>query len=592
MRRVPLVLLVLLLPWCAWPQNPATLTVTPDRTSLMVGERLQVNVTADGPGVSNQGPFSLPNLAPNLQLLRTNGPQVQQSFQIINGRPYKFGNISMSYVFEARVAGRVTIPALQYRAGSQLIASAPVTIEVTEGHNANLDPGDSAWTPPTDPYLEVKLSQREAYVGEQIVVSWFLYNRHDLGDLSLRKIPTAGDFTLADLGQVNQLNPVAKMLGDGQWQVSYLKSSAIFPIKAGELALDELALNFSRQSRERDFFGNFIMLSDTLASPPTKITVKPLPEKGKPDDFAGAVGNFTATLDKNSGRIAADEQFKFTLTIAGDGHPDFVPKPTLELPNGFDLYTESADKNITNQQGRALGVRQFKMIIVPHVPGEFDLGPFHFSYFDPKTKTYRQAESQRLHLSVAPGAAGENGKNAAPVTVTAVGTDLRFIKLDPIGGDQGRWLLRSPALLLAQSVPLLALAAALGIRHRRDRLVRDVAYARRLRAGKVSRQCLKRAKKALAHGETDAVYAQVQQALTCYVADRCNLPEAGMTTADAAAALRQAGISEEQSVRVEKLLASCDQARFAPGAMKDQDAGPMLEQAETLLKGLAKDNGA
>jgi hypothetical protein len=572
----------------------ASLTVTPDRTSLLVNERLQVRVQLEGPGVSNQGPFNLPSLEPQLKLVRANGPQVQQSYQIINGRMQNSGSIAMEYVFEAKAAGSVTVPALQYRAGNVLVTSAPVTIVIGDAPNPNMYPGDTAWHPPTDPYVEMKVSQREAYVGEQIVVSWYLYNRKDLTDLQLFKMPTAGDFTIADLGQVSQLNPIGKMFSDGRWSVSYLKGIAIYPNKAGDLELDGMGLNYSKPTHERDFFGNLVMGRDTVESPSAKIKVKPLPEAGKPDDFSGAVGTFTLGLDKTAGKLAADEQFKFTLTVSGDGHPDFVPKPALDLPSGFDLYTEGADKNVRNEQGRAAGVRTFKMIIVPHAAGEYQLGPFHFSYFDPQSKTYRRAESARLSLAVTPGAnAGPSGPGSvAPVAVTEVGKDLRFIKLDPQpAGDRGQWLLASPALIALQFVPLLGVLAAAGFRHRRDRLSANPAYARRLRAGKAARRGLNQARKALAAGALPAVHAQVQLALTGYVADRCDLAEAGITTADAAAALRNAAMPAALAGSVEQVLSRCDMARYAPGVVNEQDAGKVIEQAGAAIAALEKEVG-
>ena len=102
---------LLIVPFLAAAQQPTEvrLTVTADRTRLFVGESLTLRVQLEGPNVEYQGPFPIPDLMPYLWLTDTSPPSTSQNMQLINGRMFRSGVIHMSYVFEAKQAGTVTI---------------------------------------------------------------------------------------------------------------------------------------------------------------------------------------------------------------------------------------------------------------------------------------------------------------------------------------------------------------------------------------------------------------------------------------------------------------------------------------------------
>lgn len=291
--------------------------------------------------------------------------------------------------------------------------------------------------------------------------------------------------------------------------------------------------------------------------------------------------------------IKTGEQLKFSLVIDGTGHPDFIPKPEIELPDGLDLYTEAADKGIRQEAGRAIGTRVFKMILVSRVTGDFFIGPFSFSYFDPADSTYKTARSAQLRVSVQQGKETESAPGPVEQETLAVtGEDLRYIKPDREDvGVSGKWLLSSPLSAGLQLAPAIAVAAAFFARRRRERLSTDRAYARQLRAGRRFRKSLALARKKAGSGEVQEAYFHVYRALVGYVGDNCNLPDEGMTTADAVTALRGAGAGEGAVSEVESILNECDRARFAPGALTPEGAGEMIERLVRLVRDLDREIG-
>ncbi|HUT55509.1 MAG TPA: BatD family protein [bacterium] len=595
MRKAAVFLLALLAPAVvlAQPRSP-TLTASVDRSRLFVGEQMVLSVNLQGPNVENNGPFPAPDLMPYLWLVNSQGPFAQTSMQIINGSITRSGSLGMKLYFQAKQAGTVTIPPIRYRVGGALVQSDAITVQVMEPSGPGVEPGGTAWQPPADPYLELKLDKSEAYVGEQIVASWYIYYRRPFRNAGLAQVPTAGEFVSEDLGTVSQLDPVTKNFAGVNWQVAYLKGMALFPIKAGNAVIDPLVITYGVPTGERDFFGQVALDQRTVASAPVAVKVKPLPEQGRPADFSGAVGQFKISLDRNAGSVKANEQFKFTMTVEGTAHPDYLPKPEAALSSDFDLYTEAVEKQTTQEKGMALGVRHFKMIIVPHQPGTYELPPFAFSYFDPETGRYRTTQSARIKLSVtgaaAPAAQSEAGQE--PAVIRTVGKDLRYIKPDRADlNEQRLWIMSSPLFAAAQLAPLAAVALAFGLRRRSDKLLRDVAFARKSRAMKRSRKAVKEARAAARANDPAPAYALIHRALAGYIADRLNLPDSGMTTADAAVSLDRAGISEEVAKEAEAVLSECDRARFMPGTLGAEGAAKLLDRAQALILRLEKENG-
>ncbi len=594
MRKALYLLLALLAPAAALAQPQApTLTAIADRTRLFVGEEMVLTVSLEGRDVENNGPFPAPDLMPYLWLENSQGPYPTINVQMINGSFTRSGTLTMRFVFQAKQAGTVTIAPIRYRVGGALVQSDPVTVQVMEPSAPSPQAGTSAWEPPADPYLELKLDKSEAYVGEQIVASWYIYFRRPFGNAGLSQQPTASDFVTEDLGTVSQLSAITKTFNGATWKVAFLKSMTLFPIKAGNAVIDPLVMSYGVPTGERGFMGQMFYDQRTVASTPVTVKVKPLPEEGKPADFSGAVGRFTVTLDPASGAARTNQQFKFTLTVEGAAHPDYLPKPQAALSSDFDLYTESVEKQSGQEKG--VGIRRFKMIIVPHKPGTFELPPFTFSYFDPDTKSYRTAASARLRLAVtgaAAPAAPEAEAGQGPSLIRTVGKDLRFIKPDKDElKEQRLWIMSSPLFAAAQLAPLAAIALAAGLRRRSDRLVRDVAFARKSRALKRSRKAVKEARAAARGPDPAKAYALIHRALAGYIADRLNLPDSGMTTADAAASLARLGFAGELVKEAEEALSECDRARFMPGSLRGEDAVKLLDRAEALIRRLEKENG-
>jgi len=569
---------------------------TVDRTSVMVGDRIQLNLRVEGQGVKYDRSLSIPDLQPYLTVISQGRPSTEFRTQIINGNLQSWGQVRQSVVYRAMRAGEVTIPPLEYRREKKVARTEPIKIVITEPPLAGEQGGSTAWKPPSDPYFDIEVDKNTAYVGEQVVATWYIYFREPFYDPRLMPRPDSGDFMEVELGTAQAITPDVKIYGGIRWKKAFIMSKALYPIKAGDAIIEPITFRFKGDTASYDFFGRPLRDVSQTTTDPVKIKVLPLPETGRPADFSGAVGSFKIDITgSNVTRIETNEQYKFTLTVSGNGHPDYIPKPEIELPDSIELFTESAEKDLKPSGGTAVGTRTFKMIIVPHEAGEFTLPPFSFSYFDIETGTYRTAKSQRIRLFVLQG-----DEVASPVMpmpgekelISTIGKDLRYIKPDRESlEDSENFLVRSKAFIALQVLPPVLFAGVLLIRRRKDRLTTDARYRRKLRALKRAKKAIDKAEKAARSDEPIEAYSLIYKALTGYLGDRFNLPEQGMTTEDAGRAMSSAGMAEEIIEEARSLLSECDRARFAPGTVSDSTANELVERARKFVRLVEKEMG-
>lgn len=128
------------------------------------------------------------------------------------------------------------------------------------------------------------------------------------------------------------------------------------------------------------------------------ITVKPLP--AAPSDFSGAVGDFTFVSKVIPVSAAVGEPITWTLELAGTGNwPDIGGLPQREVSNDFQVVQPKSKR--TMKDGTLFeGTLSEDVVLVPSRPGTYQLAPVKFTYFDPKSGTYKTVASEPVTLTV------------------------------------------------------------------------------------------------------------------------------------------------------------------------------------------------
>ena len=142
-----------------------------------------------------------------------------------------------------------------------------------------------------------EISNTRPFLNEAITVVYKLYFRSPLriSDGRVVENPQFADFWSHNI-DIPQLKVEDATYKGEPYSVVVWRKSVLYPQKTGKLSLEPLSLSLviDLPSNRRDFFGNRILQQSSriVTAGRRNINVKPLPEKGKPANFFGAVGQF------------------------------------------------------------------------------------------------------------------------------------------------------------------------------------------------------------------------------------------------------------------------------------------------------------
>lgn len=541
-----------------------------------VGLPIQVQVTIEN-ATDHEPPEFPPVDGATVQAL--GGSQSSRSVSIVNGRMTQQISVRYTYQVTPTREGTIAIGPISVVVDGRTQQTAPFEIVAVKSETGDLL------------FVEVKGNRNSVYVGELLGVTlqvWLkpysdrqyrykfsaaeMWNRVDV------ESSRWGVFaeTLRELYQRRdrpQGRETPREDADGNRRSYYLYEieQALRPERAGRLDVGDVSVVVSypvRLDRNRNFFSMFNDLQIAETRPVTAgvvvdpIEVKPIPTEGRPPFYRGAVGQYEFEVTAKPTVVRVGDPITLTLTLRGSGRLDLLQAPPLSeispLTAEFQVPDETMAGIVEN------GVKQFTQSIRAKNDQVTEIPPIPFAYFDPSEERFVTIESEPIPLRVQAAermAASQIVESQAPPVVATRLTELsggivaNYTDMDEVLTSQAfRPGMTSAVVVVAPLFYVFCWAA----RRRSDRLRHDRGYARRRSARKHAQQAI-----ADAGRSTDGLTTAVADALIGYVADRCDLPAAGLTRAEAVAALAGRDVTPELVQRVDALLGRCDDVRYA-----------------------------
>ena len=460
-----------------------------------------------------------------------------------------------------------------------------------------------------DLFIRVVVDKNKVKVGEQITTYYKLYSRLPM-QISIAKLPDLSGFWTQDFEIPRQPKPTEEMLDGKKYQVFILKKSALFPQQTGTLVLDpaeakgvaRIVQQVKRRLQDMDplatlmmsdpFFNNAFFNTTAykdvpvdLKSKPVDIQVTGLPDKGKPADFNGAVGNFTVTSSIDKTEITTDDVATLTLHITGSGNLKLFEPPKLTLPNGLNTFDPQVNDTITGRSTTISGTKRATYAITPHTPGDYEIPAVSFSYFNTESGTYETLHTQPMKIHVSPGKHYNPGQTAGTNVAlalkdihenTTTPLDKLTFKNAPLPYTPGYWSM--------YAFPMLALIGLVTWRKMDDESAKDVVKLRHKRANKVALKRLTSAKKLLDLGKTQMFYEEVSKAIWLYLSDKINIPLSGLSKETAATALADKNVPEKLMKQLDNVIWDCETALYASSG--SQKMNTTYEEAINVISEL------
>ena len=583
---IPLVL------WVLAASSPAAATIqfeaSVDRTRASQGEsiRLTLRITSNEQLGEVTPAFALKNF-------HVEGPATSTRMEMRNT------NITFSreltYVLYAKQAGTFTIGPFQLEMDGERYETKPITVEIVRGTSST-----QAGEAERPIFVLARTDHEQAYVGQQVTVSYDLFYRIQPRNVSFNKLPTFVGFWTEDLFVAQQLASHQEMRGGVSYNVAPLRRVALFPTSAGTHPVGTLAVSCDiPQQRSRrggvldDFFAGDPFFgrsrSVLLQNEELQIEVLPLPEQGRPEEFTGAVGHFQLSVEAQPTQVAVGDPVTLRVLVEGEGNMAAVQPLQVDVAADVKLYDPKVEEEERITNGVYGGHRLFEYILIPEQGGTLNIPPLRFAYFDPHQARYEVLKSAPIAIH-SEGSAEEEGVSygLSRRDIEAVGEDIRYIKPDVEVLGAGSMLYNSYWFWTLQgALPLAFFALLVWQRHQR-RLQGDVAYARQRRAKGEAGRRLVRADALLEAGSEAEFYGEVRAAVLEFVADRLNLAAAGLTIEVCAEVLAVRQVEDETIAGLRDLLTRCDFARFAPAGGSPTDRAAARRLAEEVISGLEK----
>ena len=596
-----------------WSQDALRADVAIESQDIFVGEPVIFQITVN----ANDG-IAAPDVAaaaPDFTV-EVLGPRSNSSTQvtIVNGqitRAVRRETI-LAYRLTPKRAGLLQIASMAVTAGGGQARTHAVPVRVRAADDNAATVGMA---------LRMDLSRDTITVGEPVTVTWtwsianevrgfeFALPLFELSDVDLPKVEPVLDPQRRDRylgirtpdGRQLVALQTARRTPAGQ-AIDVVFSQVLIPRQPGRITLPkstvvcEVFAPTATPGRRRGPFSNplFDDLSmrqgsyrrAAITSNEPVLTVKALPEAGRPADFAGHVGAYHMRVTAEPTEVNVGDPITLTLELFGPEFLDTVPGPDLEHHEDLarDFRISPPEPGLVED-----GRKVFKRILRARHADVTRIPPLRLPYFDTATAAYRVAESEPIPLTVravrvvtamdaegATATASDAGRRLQAWSrgIAANYEDLAALTDQHVGPEA--WL-HSPLWAASWAVPPLLWALALtgAAAHRRRHA--DPAARR-------ARQAAARARRALHAAATagEAAPARLLEALRDYLGAKLRLSSGALVFGDVEEPLRQRGLAPDDLQALKTLFTTCEAGRYAAGL--GADAASTAELAATARR--------
>lgn len=499
------------------------------------------------------------------------GPSQQISQSWVNGRS-SFQKI-YSYILQPERKGTVTIKQAAIEYNGQIYKTSPIKVTVTNAVAQERDPNDYRQQGGSGTELlklVAEVSKTTPYLNEPITVVYKLYF-NEIGVTGFRELakPKYNDFWNQNI-DIKQLTMEEGSYQGQRCHYVVLKKTILYPQKSGRLTIEPLSLDIGVQlpTNRRDMFGQMIIAEDNkvVTTGARTISVRPLPETGKPEGFTGAVGNFSFRVTPSRTTLKSGEGLDLLVSASGTGNMKLFTLPKPVVPNALEMYDPVHDEKVTTSLSGMSGKITDKYTIIPQYKGKYAIKPMTFSYFDLSTGSYKTITSPEIMVDVldGPTLAEANPSNASKNVITKTEqfkyikpktTLVSIAKDDFYGSDLYYILLFFPFAI----IPIIILA-----KKKKEAIDSDITGNRIRMNNKLAKKYLSQAKKQLNNKE--AFYIALEKAMHNFLKAKLHIETSEMSKDNIRELLLSRNTNPETVQDFLNLTENCEFARYAPAS--------------------------
>ncbi|MEE9554521.1 MAG: BatD family protein [candidate division Zixibacteria bacterium] len=563
-----------------------TVTASVDTDEVELGDPVNLSITITGTGVSLPEPK-----LPDLSDFDVYSAGKNTSFSLQGGRSTSIRELS--YTLIPKKIGRLIIGPVVVNYKKTMVSTEPIKINVRkpgvirkDSRNKTRSSSKSTKKEQKEFFIEQVVNTKKPYVGQQVTLTFRFYQAGNLRDQPTLEWPGFAGLTVEDLPPIGRSR---KYINNKLYQVTEIKR-AIFPISSGEIVLEPTKLRINTDNFGiTDPFGFFNRgsrrnKSQLITTNPIRLNVRPLPQKGKPGNFTGAVGKYIirAIVDKDS--VGVDEPISLKVILSGKGNIKSLSPVAVPEFTDFRVYESGKTESINQQGGKVSGTKTFELALIPKTSGVFTIPPLEYSFFNPSRGKYETISTKPIKITASGEGLADVG-GAPKNIIEAARHSFGYIITEYPHQESSVDLPNSAWFWLIQGLPVIGILTAFGFRSHYRKILGDRSYARRVTASKRSKTIFKAAIACRNAGDLGRFYDHLYDAVIGYAADRLDLEKSGLTIDE----LRDMERIEQNTRRsLIEFLEICQNARFSPSGFDRDSAEQTLESGAELILRLEK----
>lgn len=346
----------------------------PDHGSLGVGQASEIQLIFEGcTPANNPRPPTVPGLA--LELTGTS-----QSIQTFNtsvtrriiftfvARPSQRGTMRIPVFDVATDKGQVRVGAAEFEVGDATVGQSGATLDSIVQSRIHL-PAQSVWAGEVFPIRYTLTIARRYSPQLASAIEWSPapLTVEEWGKLETTEVMVGGDVRL-------QVTNRSRGLASSPGTITIKSAQQLINLQTGTSMFGV----FARPTMEQY----------SVSTPASSLVVKPLPAPA-PKGFNGAVGSFTLTSKIVPSTAGVGEPITWTLDLAGTGNwPEIPGLPSREVSRDFRVVQPQPKRSV--KESTLFDASYVEdVVLIPTKAGTYSIGPYQWSYFDPKSGEYK-----------------------------------------------------------------------------------------------------------------------------------------------------------------------------------------------------------
>jgi hypothetical protein len=574
-----------------------SLDVSP--TAGTVDDTFVVTVTIEVPGVSGPDRYWKPSFSGFEEINSQISPTTSMQIDPVTGRRQLSSIEVRRYYLRPKRTGALAIDPARIRVGREEYETRRAFVRVNPAGAGSTAPtvtyadptaggniGVPGFDPPAasrrdeDMFLHVVADKREAFVGEQVTVTWLLYTRTEVLKFEPRPPRLDGLWSEKLYEPDAYFRYHEDVVGGVPYEVAIVSKRAVFPTQAGEITIGPFTAEVSNLYTP-------LGESDSLKSKPLTIRARELPG-GAPAGFDPTyVGVFSAEAEVDRNVLDAGESMTLTLEVRGAGAIRRTTPPSLSI-DGFEFRApRDFEEDVDTSGDQVRGERTYRYWTTPQRGGAQEIPAIAIPYFDPRTGEYQVATTRPIRLMVKgnPGEMATAGSSRENV----IGRDIRLIRDgSSIDSRAVPRMYRSHWYWIAAGLPLFGFLGFLIADRVREGMRKETPRARLRRARGKARQRLRVAEIHLRGNRPAKFFGELARVIQEHIDERVGKPVSSMTRDQLRAFLAEQGFAETTIGRIDEELEHCDFARFAPSASGPGEMRAAMRRTRDLLREIEK----